>query len=350
MLKDRLLYIDVIRVIACLMVVAVHSPLPTELTTATDTYLLAPFTYLMSPCNGLFFMISGALLLKTKDVEYNAFLRRRLPKLVIPIIVWSIVYMVIVCFRNNAGVNETIAFFSRYLVTMFFTSSEAVNGTLWFMYVLIGIYLLVPILTPWWQRASKREVEFYLALWTITMCYPYIRIFIDIPTNEWNMMYYFSGYLGYFILGAYLKRYPILRNRQKYVIMIGILGSVLLPVMTYLLLMLIGKESLWNSTLIWSMSISSASMCLVYFVLIQQSRFFNTNNKLTYFVSKLSPLTFGIYLMHVTGLWLFKYSGLFANVQYILSIPAIFILTFISVTSCIWLISKTPISKYVIGV
>lgn len=53
------------------MVVFVHSPMKAELTNATDTYLLGPLTYLMSPCNGLFFMISGALLLKPRDVEYK---------------------------------------------------------------------------------------------------------------------------------------------------------------------------------------------------------------------------------------------------------------------------------------
>ena len=50
------------------------------------------------------------------------------------------------------------------------------HGILWFMYTLAGLYLLVPIVSPWLRNASKHEIEIYLALWLVTLLYPYIGL------------------------------------------------------------------------------------------------------------------------------------------------------------------------------
>ena len=341
--KERLPSLDVIRVLACLMVVFVHSPMKAELTTATDTYLLGPLTYLMSPCNGLFFMISGALLLKPRDVKYNQFLKHRMPKVAIPVIVWSVIYMAIVCLTKIPQ-GERISYLGHNIVTILFSSSEDVNGTLWFMYALIGIYLLVPIITPWWQRASKREIEFYLVIWLIAMCLPYLQMFFGIADDETSLLYYFSGYLGYFVLGAYLRRFDIAHSKMRNVIFIcAAIGALALPAAVIL------TTGNTGNGILWSLSISSASMATVWFVLIMRSRFCNAPNRLTIFVAWLSPLTFGIYLMHVLFMKTIKGSGMFADAQYIISIPAISIMTFALAAFFSWLIHKLPFSKYIIG-
>lgn len=64
----RLLSIDILRIIACLMVVLMHSPMPGDGAVENGAFLTA-MSYLTSPCVPLFFMVSGALLLNVTSVQ-----------------------------------------------------------------------------------------------------------------------------------------------------------------------------------------------------------------------------------------------------------------------------------------
>ena len=97
-------------------------------------------------------------------------------------------------------------------------------GHLWFVYMLLGLYLFAPVVSPWIETASRRAMEGYLALWAFTLCIPYVHLVFPELLGEcfWNdtpMLYYFSGFLGYMVLAAYLRRYPetrlarLLQNR-----------------------------------------------------------------------------------------------------------------------------------------
>ena len=59
-MRQRDTSLDLIRIIACTMVVLMHSPMPTE---NANGLLLSSLSYFTAPCIGLFFMVSGALLL-----------------------------------------------------------------------------------------------------------------------------------------------------------------------------------------------------------------------------------------------------------------------------------------------
>lgn len=69
--------------------------------------------------------------------------------------------------------------------------------------------MLVPVLSPWLRNAPKHEIELYLAFWLITLLYPYIGTVLDINTGETGVLYYLTGYAGYFLLGHYMSRYTL---------------------------------------------------------------------------------------------------------------------------------------------
>ena len=71
-MRQRDLSLDIIRVVACVFVVAMHSPMPSD--NANGVFLVA-LSYFTAPCIGLFFMVSGALLLPVKE-EYPTFLKK----------------------------------------------------------------------------------------------------------------------------------------------------------------------------------------------------------------------------------------------------------------------------------
>ena len=171
--------LDIIRVIACLMIVLMHSPMSDQ---GTSGAVLSGISYLTAPGIGLFFMVSGALLLKSnagKPFETRNFLQRRFTKILVPLLFWSVVGLVL----EQHGVKNTEL------------------GILWFMYCLAGMYLLTPILSRWLSVASIKEVEFYLVLWLATLCVPFVKLFTPVNESDTSWLYYFHGYVGYYVLG-----------------------------------------------------------------------------------------------------------------------------------------------------
>ncbi len=158
-MKQRDISFDIIRILACFMVVLMHSPLPSA--DANGPFLVA-LSYFTAPCIGLFFMVSGALLLPVKT-DYFTFLRRRFGKIAVPTVLWSLIYIALRLFYSKSEINVLQSVGS-------IPFSAQGEGVLWFIYTLCGLYLLAPILSGWLDRATKREIQFALTLWGVTLC------------------------------------------------------------------------------------------------------------------------------------------------------------------------------------
>ena len=82
---------------------------------------------------------------------------------------------------------------------------------MWYIYLLIGLYLYLPIFSAWVERASRRAQGWFLAAWGLTLLVPYYREFVDpyiwgaCSWNEFYMFYSFAGFNGYLLLGHYLR-------------------------------------------------------------------------------------------------------------------------------------------------
>ena len=86
MAKQRILYLDVIRIIACCMIVLIHSPHPQA---GNPNYVVVLISFMTAAGIGLFFMVSGALLLRGNSgnlFETKSFLQRRFSKILIPVV------------------------------------------------------------------------------------------------------------------------------------------------------------------------------------------------------------------------------------------------------------------------
>ena len=87
--------LDLIRVIALVMIVLMHSPMPE----CAHGFVLAGISYLTTPGIGLFFMISGALLLGN-NLSAKEFLKRRFTKILFPTLFWTVFYLIIKCYSE----------------------------------------------------------------------------------------------------------------------------------------------------------------------------------------------------------------------------------------------------------
>lgn len=143
----------------------------------------------------IFLMLTGALLLPRMEPA-GQFLKRRFARLLWPFIFWSVVYLGVAMYFSTADTDIV-----SFLVRRFKTGA---SFHLWYVYMLIGIYLLMPVLQRWVAMASRRDVEYFLILWLVALfaAQPYVAAYLP----DFNLMY-FSGYVGYPVLGYYLNRY-----------------------------------------------------------------------------------------------------------------------------------------------
>ncbi len=331
---NRILSLDVIRIVACVMIVMMHAPMPDS---GIDGRFLAANGLLTAPGIGLFVMVSGALLLPV-NVPTKTFLRRRLSKVLYPTLFWTFFYMGVKLFNGDIHISEA----ATQMLSIPF--SAQFNGVLWFMYMLIGLYLLAPVISPWLEKASQKELRLYLLVWAVTLCYPIVRNVVSVNEGTTGILYYFGGYVGYFVLGYYMRRYAC---------KITILGSVLLIVLPFAIGTICKMRHIDVDyyDLFWYLSIFTAMSSMSwFFILHRKTPSYSNANRSHRVIVQVSNCCFGIYLSHIfmmrTILW--KWSFL-QQMDGIASFALIVLLTLAGSLLMTYLLSLLPFGDYIIG-
>lgn len=256
-MKERDLSLDILRILACVMVVMMHAPIPSD---SANGLIVSSVSYFTAPSIGLFFMVSGALLLSahTKSARPSTareFLRKRMSHVLLPTLSWTVFYLVLKVCDGEITVGEL----AKNVLSIPFSAQG--HGVLWFMYTLAGLYLVTPILKSWLRYASEREVRFYLCLWLVSICYPILGKLVDINDSSTGILYYFSGYLGYYVLGYWLRNYG---SRLNFKVASALMVcSVVAPVVVKILH--------WNVdfySVFWYLSIFVAAQCVFWWKLV----------------------------------------------------------------------------------
>lgn len=329
-MKQRNYSFDIMRVLACIMIICMHAPMPTE---NVNGIILSSISYFTASGLCLFFVISGALLLPIKT-DIKTFLKKRLGKVIMPTLVFTFLYIVLNCIN---GEQQNIL---KTICSIPFSAQG--DGVLWFMYTLIGLYLVAPIISKWLDAASKREVELYLLLWVITLCYPILKLFVGINEGNTGVLYYFSGYIGYFVLGYYLRKYPNAVTLKKLII------PDIIAIVTPIALKILSIEVDFYS-MFWYLSIFVALLCTTIYVLINKVKI--KSEKIICAFQLISNLSFGIYLIHIAVMRFFIWElDFIININnYILQWIMVVGLTFIISCSIAYVISLLPFGDYIIG-
>ena len=333
-MKQRDYKLDIVRIVACLMVVLMHSPMPNM---ELPSIIAVGNTMITMPCIGLFFIVSGYLLLPVKT-SMKDFLTKRLWKVVWPTLVFTLFYIIVNTICDGGDIKSIL----RQLASIPFGAQG--NGVLWFMYTLIGLYLIAPIITPFIEKATRKELEFIIGLWAITLLWPYLMIVLSVNTGIDSILHSFSGYAGYFILGFYLKKYPIRINTFAALLLI------VMPFVLYIGFKKTGIELGFEDGFSY-LSLPIALMTLSVFLLLQK---YVRTDKLSLTVrnviSDFSNCSFGIYLLHI-----FVMRRIIWNMDIIRITPPsraiilIFFLTTILSWAISHMISRFSIGNFIIG-
>lgn len=218
--RNRIVFLDWLRFIACFMVMLVHCIEPFYLGGPEGTYIASKGNALwvtllnsaLRPAVPLFVLASSYLLFPLKT-DAGSFFRRRFVRVVIPFVIWSLLYAFVPMIGSGGEID-----IAGNLKSLPFNFVMTSSGHLWFVYMLLGVYLLMPLLSPWIEKVSRKEERIFLYVWALTTILPLLRpvaqaitgsanLWGECPWNPYGTFYYISGYIGVIVLGHYIRTY-----------------------------------------------------------------------------------------------------------------------------------------------
>ena len=295
----------------------------------------------------LFLMLSGALLLQPikSDEPLSVFFKKRWVRIGLPSIFWGIAYFAWDFLVQN------IPFSAAAIV------QGILNGPytqMWYLYVLVGLYLLTPILRVTIVHADETILKYFVILWVVGVAIlPFFGLFTIFRLN--SNVFALTGYVGFFVLGAYLATVQI---RRKTLWILITLGTTLTAFGTYALAATIGGSEMYFFQQYFSPTVILVSV-MVFLLLftikppaVQKEIKPSTGNKL---IKLISQNTLGIFFIHVMIIESIEkgYFGLSINrdmLNPIIEVPLLTVIVLFASLAIILLLKKVPYLKRLIGV
>lgn len=374
--NQHIVWLDVVRFIAMFTVVCCHCTDPFNFYPGTAPNIGeiklwgAIYGSVLRPCVPLFVMITGALLLPVRG-DASTFYKKRIPRVFYPFLIWSVLYNLFPWITGLLGLNPQIIldFFPyageevmrqsfsvslEYILMIPFNFSIlAVH--MWYIYLLIGLYLYLPVFSAWVEKASERAKLMFLLAWGITLLLPYYYQFVSNylwGTCSWNsfgMLYAFAGFNGYLLLGHYLKN---LEWSLKKTLAIGIPMFAVGYAVTFLGFRHITALPEYTDEMLELFftycSLNVVMMTIPVFMLAKKVKV--NSERMKKALANLTVCGFGIYMIHYffTGPSVVLMRAI--NMPIGLQIPVAAILAFAVSWGLVWLIYRAgKVAKYIVG-
>jgi len=199
--RERLLYLDLLRCLSIFAATVLHAT-PSLLESNDRSVFLPGLVYvsLCVFCVPVLLMISGALMLTdARHVNIAAFYRKRLPKILVPLVAWSVLYYIIYCISGSGAFNA-IMFLERFF-------GGAWSGPLWFLHMMAALYLMVPFVRPVFGGETKKpSLIFAGIIFGAQALQISIHLTLGSDLNPFFMGTLFPFFIAFFVLGNVLCR------------------------------------------------------------------------------------------------------------------------------------------------
>ena len=333
--------LNLIKSIALFLVIVIHfSYQPYLFIDETMKFnLFVMFRSFLSSAVPLFLFTSGYLII---NKEYE--LRKILKKIIVLILLLFLFKFLYALAFNNAQ-------FSRESITFFFTTTGAIGyrvNSLWFMYALIGIFILLPII-----QLVYNSPKLYTYLCLVVCIYAFVIVPFQIVFNanhNFNIQVFdvtfpfrthYEFALGYFLIGGLIKQ-----NIDKISkIRVGIVYLIILAIFSVFIHALISIylnniqdiffDPMYDGYSLFTNVITSL---IVFYIL--KFRLKTIDNKLINFIAKNSLL---IYLLHWPITYYIKkimFENININMQVNNFLASIIILIICIIITCILSFNK----------
>ena len=340
--RQHIYYFDFLRILAACSVVIIHIVAQNWYNPNATSFQWHCFNVcdsLARWCVPVFVMISGALFFFFFQPLKKLYSKNIL-RLVTAFVFWSLFYTI-----ANFFLFKTLT--TRY---QFFYYFFAGNYHMWYLYMLVGLYLIVPLLR---KIAENRKLALYFVILSFMFAslIPQALEIIRLKSNRIPDMLaqplanlqlnFVAGYSGYFVLGHLLHTTELKKKQELLLYLLGILGLLTTAAGTAALYIHFKTpmEILYNYLGVNTFFTATA---IFYFVKAHWNRpvTFKIPARL---IRELSKCSFGIYLIHPFIIEVLRKHGLHTlSLPLLWGIPALFLIVFTLSALSSALITRIP--------
>lgn len=331
---------DLLRVIAAVAVVIIHVGAMQWRAidiNSSQWLIITVWNMLCKFSVPVFFMVSGAFLLdESHKTDIKTILTKRLPKIIAAFVFWSSIYTAVNIFRTD-DLRANI----KWIIVEFFTGEYH----MWFLFAIACLYIVTPLLKV--IAKNKELCGYYLALFALfqfvlpfVSALPKVGVFV-IEATEKAQLQFVMGFSGYYVLGFYLRRYPVKGKAKALLYGAGIIGAAYTVVSVVVKSRNGGAPDETSAEyLTWNVAVMSAAV-YTFVLSVFEKRNFKKNVGAV--ICSFSSYSFGIYLAHPLFLWIFEWIGFVPTLfTPVLSVPVIALCATALSFALSWLLRKIP--------
>ena len=354
--KPRVLWLDLLRITAIVLVLFVHAAAQTIHNTplnSTRFYALVIYDDLAHIAVPLFVMISGCMLLDPKrPFDTRKFYSKNIFRIVVAFLFWTSVNLVYDAARYYFEHDG----FSGFSVENMFKGFFVGKIYMWYLFMIFGLYIITPLVRC--ITKEMKNAKYFLSVFAVFGCLiptlvEFGKVF-DITALKWldamrgNMRFYFAlGYTGYYVMGYVLYRCKISKRTEYLLYAMSLLLSVASVIGTIKISQMNGKDytGLYGYPML-NIVINSAAV-FVFF----KNRVSRLNlQRFEKAIVTLSGCTFGIYLTHMYAIDFLEDIG-FTNRLFhaLFSVPVLVLCAFLLSLALTYIIKHIPVlNRYVV--
>lgn len=343
-INGRVAYADLLRSFAVIAVIVIHltaSPLYSLSVTSQSWQIMNIYNGLTRWCVPIFVMLSGMFMLDPKrSLPLPKLFLHNILRILVALIFWDWIYAVV-----EKGVFTPYAIWNALLRAIGLQGSYHFH--LWFCFMILGLYLVTPILRAFCRGASRSDFHyFFLIAFLFASLFPTL---FELFPNTFSLLKIWydrlsvrlvMGYVGYYVAGFYLREYLISRLTEAIIYVLGILGAIATVWGTSLLSRHSGTfiEALYDYTSPNVVCFSVAVVVLFRYVLgVSEER--SRRQRL----SGVAKISFGIYLVHDLFIMLLKHFHITVlSFNPVVSVPVLTAVVFLLSFALAWLVSRIP--------
>jgi surface polysaccharide O-acyltransferase-like enzyme len=293
----------------------------------------------------LFVMLTGALLLQPSKIEpLRVFFKKRWARIGLPFLFWGAIYFAWDYFADHLSLTSGFIF-QGILSGPYFQ--------FWYLYMLVGLYLLTPILRVVVAHASRETLKYFFVVWFLgALILPIPPLFgaFHLDSNLLTL----PLWAGYFMLGTFLLTVKV---RRWILLSLMTTGLVLSAVGTYAIAATVGGPNTYYFHDYFSPTIILASTSLFLLLTslkVPANQTEVPHPKTNWLLRQISQSTLAIFLFHVIVLESLQRSYLGFTISgntlnSIIEVPLITVVTLFICLAVILPLRKVPIINRLIG-
>lgn len=276
---------EIIRIIACVFVLGVHTMWVFSPEVGLKGLYIKVVDTIFILCNPIFFMLSGKFALAqkeyTSEAQYFKFYLKKLAYLILPLLT----YMFFITATNLKMETGSFSGLLQRFVLDFISGHQ--SSHLWFMYVLVGNVLMSPFTSRIFANISKVGAIIFISILLLTnAAIAYSPYFFSTPFSAWVNP--FVGWSMYFYLGACVDKIFTDKKSVKILTILGLGGFLIIILKKYFFSYQSHIHDYMPSFTIFAL------MVYVYLNRIKAEY----GEKISSIIRFLGAQSFGIYLIH----------------------------------------------------